>query len=165
MQEIRRSYPALEERYEALYSENRPSGACRLEHRRSLADRISGAAQGLGVPFLLPHARYRGRLPLYDELHLLLIHMAELYAARGIPTRALKQATERYAAWLTERKRIFNRKRSLRQVDVEREVLDLFTERRAENMLGNAKLAAFLREVALDCKVFDYLTLSLGPAA
>jgi DNA repair photolyase len=163
--EIASSYPGLLERYREIYAEERPSGVCTRRYRDTLAERIRSATRTAGLPSLLPHELYREKLPLYDELHLLLQHMAELYAARGVPVDALKTATRRYADWLLQKKKIFNRRRSLRQQDLEGETRELFRAAEAGNLLGNEKLAGFLRSVALERQVFDYLTLTLSPGA
>jgi hypothetical protein len=165
MKALGEHYPGLVERYGEIYAEERASGVCTREYRAGLDARIAGAARDAGIPFLLPHAVYRNRVPLYDELHLLLRHMVELYAARRVPTAGLVGATRRYETWLIERKRIFNRKRSLRQEVLEQETRSLFKSGSAFNVLGNAKLASFLGAVALERKVFDYLTLSLSAPA
>jgi DNA repair photolyase len=157
------NYPNLVERYREIYSEERQSGVCTRRYRDGLADRVASATKDTGVPFLLPHALYRGCVPLYDELYLLLQHMAELYSARGVPVAGLKSATRRYADWLLMKKRIFNRRRSLRQQDLEEETRALFGSSGSQDLLKNEKLAGFLTEVALERQVFDYLTLSLSP--
>ncbi len=163
MKEIEASYPGLLGRYREIYAEERQSGACTRIYRDGLMERVVAATAGLGVPFLLPHAVYGNSVPLYDELHLLLQHMGELYAARGVAVDALKVAARRYADWLLLRKRVFNRKRSMRQEELEEETRELFGLGAAEELLGNAKLAAFLRAVALERRVFDYATLTLSP--
>ena len=163
MKELGESYPGLVERYREVYAEERQSGAAARQYRDGLAGRIASATTGSGVPFLLPHALYRERVPLYDEVHLLLQHMAELYAARNVPVHGLKAASQRYAEWLLQKKRIFNRKRSLRQRDLEEDTRALFNSDDAAARLGNDKLANFLRSVALERQVFDYLTLTLSP--
>ncbi len=163
MTHLAEDYPNLVARYRETYSEERQSGACTRKYRDGLTDRIASATRDTGVPFLLPHALYRGCVPLYDELYLLLQHMAELYSARGVPVAGLKSATRRYADWLLMKKRIFNKKRSLRQEDLEEETRALFGSGGSQDLLKNEKLAGFLREVALERRVFDYLTLSLSP--
>jgi DNA repair photolyase len=163
MKEIESSYPGLVIRYGEIYAEERQSGVCTRRYRDGLTERVAAATAGLGMPFLLPHAVYRTSVPLYDELHLLLQHMGELYAARGVAVGGLKDAAKRYADWLLQRKRIFNRKRSMRQEDLVEETRALFSPGNAEAVLGNEKLAAFLRNVALERQVFDYLTLALSP--
>ncbi|HVO39878.1 MAG TPA: radical SAM protein [Spirochaetia bacterium] len=165
MKALGEHYPGLVGRYREIYAEERPSGVCTRAYRDGLSARIEAATRDAGVPFLLPHALYRNRVPLYDELHLLLRHMMELYTARHVPTAGLAGAARRYEAWLSERKRIFNRKRSLRQENLEEETRALFESGSASDVLGNAKLASFLGAVALERKVFDYLTLSLSAPA
>ncbi len=163
MKELSEAYPGLVGKYREIYAEERQSGACTRRYRDGLSERIASATKGLDVPFLLPHALYKGRVPLYDELHLLLQHMAELYAARRVAIGALKSATGCYAEWLLQKKRVFNRRRSLRQGDLEADTIALFTTGDAAGLLGNSKLAAFLGSVALERRVFDYVTLSLSP--
>ncbi len=164
MEELRRSYPELEEPYRELYSEERASGNSKWEYRNQLHRRITAAVLDSGLSPLIPHRIYRERMPVYDELYILLLHMAELYDNRGIKTAALREATGRYAAWLSERKREFNRKRKMRQGELEDELRLLFREGGSERILGNEKLDAFLREVALERQVFDYVSLKLVPA-
>ncbi len=158
-------YPGLVGRYREIYGEQRASGACTRAYRDGLAARIRSALDGQGIPFLLPHHLYRGSVPLYDEVHLLLQHMVELYAARGIGVDRLKEACRRYAEWLATRKRVFNRRRSLRQEDLEEETRGLFAAGSAAEVLGNEKLATFLAGAALDRRLFDYLSLSFVDAA
>jgi DNA repair photolyase len=163
MAHLAAAYPGLVDSYREIYAEERPSGACTRAYSERLGERAAAALKAAGVPFLLPHALYRTRVPLYDELHLLLQHMIELYAARGVPVGGLKTAARRYSSWLLEKKRIFNRKRSMRQEELEEETRMLFAAGGAAALLGNEKLAAFLRSVAVERKVFDYLSLSLAP--
>lgn len=165
MKEIGESFPGLVERYREVYAEELQSGAAARAYRTALAGRTSSATKGSGVPFLLPHLLYRERVPLYDELHLLLQHMAELYSARNVSVDGLKNASRRYAEWLLQKKRIFNRKRSLMQRDIEEDTRAFFGSDAAAETLGNEKLAGFLRSVALERRVFDYLTLTLSPPA
>ena len=91
--------------------------------------------------------------------------MAELYSARGVPVAGLKSAARLYAEWLAAKKRIFNRKRSLQQAELEEETRAPLAAGEARTLLKNEKLAGFLRAVALERRVFDYLTLSLSPTS
>jgi hypothetical protein len=84
-----------------------------------------------------------------------------MYERRGTDVRKLREALDRYRSWLVERKRLFNRRRRERQEELEEELrLDL-AEKRMDSVIGNAKLSGFLREVALDRRVFDYATMRL----
>jgi DNA repair photolyase len=165
MATLEAGFPGLHPRYRELYAEERPSGAPLRRYQDELTARISAVMAGRTISFLLPHALYQGRLPLYDELHLLLLHMAELYAAKGVAVAGLKNATKRYADWLLCRKKVFNRRRSLNQAELEEETRELFTGGGAAALLGNGKLAGFLAAVAVQRRLFDYATLKLGEAA
>ncbi len=161
MEELADGYPGLVDRYREIYGEQRASGAATRAYRDGLRQRIASALEGQEIPHLLPHPLYRGSVPLYDEVHLLLQHMLELYADRGAAVGRLKDACGRYADWLLGRKRVFNRRRTLRQEDLEEETRVLFSTGRAAEVLGNEKLAGFLRPVVIERKVFDYLSLSM----
>jgi hypothetical protein len=158
---LRQAYPGLVPSYHEIYAEQRASGAATRRYRDQLAERILNAFRGSGVPFLLPHRLYRGRLPLYDEVHLLLQHMGELYAARGVSIQELKKAQAGYTQWLLERKRAFNRKRSRRQEELEEETRAELNRDEPEALMGNRKLAGFLRSATAAGKLLDYTTLSL----
>ena len=95
------SHPTLVPAYRELYGEERGSGAARLEYRRTLNLRLAAAAAARGIPTQVPHRLYRGRMPLYDELYVLLCHMVE-------------------------RKRWFNRRRRETQADLEEELPHYF---------------------------------------
>jgi hypothetical protein len=109
----------------------------------------------------MPHAIYRGRLPAYDEIYVLMQHMTDLYAARGRSVRRLRDAQSRYAEWLLARKKVFNRRRSLRPGVIEWELKDMARTGGLAELLANAKLGEFLRAVLLDGKIFDYRRLEL----
>lgn len=162
LQRVGEAYPDLLPRYREIYAENRASGTCTRSYDAALRRRAASASLEAELPFLLPHACYRSRLPLYDEIHLLLQHMAELYQARRVSTEALVGATGRYADWLLQKKRVFNRRRSLTQEGLEEETRALFAGAGGPDLLKNEKLAAFLRQVAIDRKIFDYTSLSLS---
>jgi len=164
LERLAAAYPDLVHRYRDLYGEDRASGACRPAYGRDVSLRFARAVQAAGMATQVPHRVYRGRMPLYDELYVLLCHMVELYRQRGTATGRLQGALERYRAWLAEKKRAFNRRRSCTQEALEDELRAELATGRMEDLLGNGKLAAFLREVAIGRKVFDYVRLELAAA-
>jgi len=164
LERVGEAYPDLLPRYRSIYAEDRASGAATRSYSAALEKRTASIAIDSGIPFLLPHVCYREWLPLYDEIHLLLQHMAELYKARRVPTEALGSATRWYADWLLQKKRAFNRRRSLTQGELEEETRALFGGTGGLDLLRNEKLAVFLRRVVIDRKVFEYTTLSLSTA-
>ena len=76
--------------------------------------------------------------------------------------RKLREALDRYRTWLVERKRLFNRRRRQSQEELEEDLRRDLAEKRMDSLLDNAKLAGFLREVALDRRIFDYVALRLA---
>lgn len=153
---LRRHRPELLPRYEELYAENRASGAPRAAYSRDLERRCARLLADCGLPPLVPHAVYRDRLELYDELHVLLLHMIEIYRSRGVDTAPLREAQRRYAGWLAPRKAEYDRRRSWSYALLADELRALCASRDLEQLLANDRLAAFVRQVVLERRVFDY---------
>jgi DNA repair photolyase len=160
---LRRDLPALLPGVEALYAECRASGAPLAAYSRDLAGRCAAALDARGLPGLVPHAVYRGRMQVYDELNVLLLHMEEIYGRRGVDTAALRAARRRYMEWLTPRKGEVDRRRSLRHDALDEELRVLCASRELASILGNERLAAFVRAVVLERRVFDYVEARLRP--
>jgi hypothetical protein len=151
--------------YERIYSEDRPSGMALRSFASDLQARLMRHSAESGLPFLMPQALYRGHLHVYDEVNVLLHHMTELYAARGVSTRPLEAAISRFMSWLHDRKSAYNRHRSWRYEDLDAELASLCEESGGSaalsEVIGNDKLAAFIGQVVRDRKVLDYVTLEL----
>ena len=156
---IAETHPDLLSMYNELYHEERESGIAVSGYRKQLADRCTGYNTRFELPFLVPHSVYRGRLHIYDEMNVLLHHMLELYQARRVDTRPLKKAIEKYFSWLTPRKAEYNRKRSVSYRWLERELKDMVGTGGITGLLENERLGAFFREIVLEGKLFDYVTL------
>jgi DNA repair photolyase len=159
---IRRVFPDLTARYENLYDENRPSGAPRSAYSRERQKRAEQAFFKAGIPVIVPHRLYRGWIPLYDEVDVLMGQMIRHYADHAASVPRLKDAWDRYRVWLGERKRVFNRSRRIREEDLAEELKILASSAGWGDLLGNAKLAAFLREVIIDRRTFDERTRRLA---
>lgn len=158
---LRRSAPELLPRYERLYDENRPSGAPRRDYAEGLHTRAEARFARAGIPTVVPHRLYHGRLPLYDEVDVLLQQMAKHYARRPGALRRLDGPRRTYREWLLARKDVLARQRRMREGDVAAELTTLASSREWASWLGNEKLAAFLRGVILDRRVFDETSLRL----
>jgi len=158
---LAQTHPALLSRYKELYRENRESGVVAAEYGEDLVKRCAGYNTRFAIPFLVPHYVYHGRLHLYDEMNVLLQHMGELYRVRGVDTRPLKRATNKYMSWLTQRKTEYNRKRSTSFRWLERELEELAKNEEIVDLLENERLAGFFREILLEKKGFDYVKLEL----
>jgi DNA repair photolyase len=162
---LRASFPELVSRYEWLYAENRESGAPRRDYADAARQRAASAFARAGLPTVVPHRVYRDRVPLYDEVDVLLQHMAMLYTPRvgSSAVRRLDASRQRYHRWLVEQESQLNRRRSLREEDVARSLEALVASDEWPTFLGSEKLARFLRDVVLERRVFDERTLTLGP--
>ncbi len=159
---LRHHHGDLLPRYEELYAENRASGAPRAAYSRDLQRRCSLLLAESGLPALVPHAVYRGRLELYDELHVLLLHMIDLYRGRGVEVGPLREAQRRYVGWLAPRKAGYDRRRSWSHTMLAEELRALCASRELEALLANDRLVAFVREVVLERRTFDYVSLRLA---
>lgn len=158
---LRTARPDLVPRYAELYAENRPSGAPLAAYARDAHSRALAACAEADLPVVVPHRLYRERLPVYDEVWVLLAQLARLYPGRRRGLERLREATDRYRAWLLARKEEFNRRRRAREGELAWELSRLCGTAEWPRLLGNPKLAALLREVVLERRVFDERTLRL----
>jgi len=177
MGHLERHRPDLVRFFNDLYHEDRASGTPLASYISELYPRLAAHNAQIKLPWLMPHRLYRDHLHTYDEVNVLLHHMVELYEARGISTRPLKSALKRYLAWLTDRKTEYNRHRSWRYEDLDGELTAMCRPVRAgiapagatggpastelATVIGNGKLAAFVRDLVLRRETLDYVTLKL----
>jgi hypothetical protein len=159
LRRLHEARPDLRELYASLYAEERASGAPLASYTAQLSQRCLAENRRVGLPFLVPHHVYGRHLAAYDETSVLLRHMIELYDAAGIDIARLRRACDRYMSWLTERKRDYNRHRSWDYRELSEEVV---APGELERILGNEKLASFLRQVLGEEAVFDYVSLELA---
>ena len=88
--------------------------------------------------------------------------MKVLYERRGIDARRLKKAAVGYSQWLDERKRVFNRHRTMTQTGLESELRSLLQSGSLPPISQNPKLLSFARQIVLERKIFDYRQLRLA---
>ncbi|WP_455382471.1 hypothetical protein, partial [Salinispira pacifica] len=152
-------------RYAELYQENRPSGAPIASYSRRLSALCSELCQRYGVDAQIPHRLFKGRMGPADEAYLLLRLMEPLYRRRGVDVRPLVAGTGRYAAWLDQERRTFNRRRSLPATWVDDRFRELAADggTRLADLLQNAKLAHFVRRATGEGSCFNALNLALEP--
>lgn len=172
---VRARYPKLEGLYADVFGENRKSGMPKSETAYRGAREIHAKLAALGASELIPHALYRELLAPPDALFVLFCHMQTLYATRGVDTRPLRAATDRYAAWLAENRSALRRKRVVVAPTDPFPVTRILTERLAElcandgsgltAIIGNERLARLAGELVCRNGVFDYPTLSAAPLA
>lgn len=164
LQRLGAANPELLPEYERLYAQERASGAPLASYRRTVSARALAHNTRVGIPFLPPHAIYRGVLHRYDEVNVLVSHMQELYRAAGADTRRLEQAAKRYLDWLCERKARYNRRRGSSYEELDAELLGACDGSGLADLgqiVANERLAALIRAVVVDRQTFDYVTLRL----
>lgn len=156
---IKDKFPQYLNAFKNLYRENRQSGLAISSYRDRLNREFNQIFSKL--PMAVPHYLYQDQFPIYDELYILLEHMKELYSKKGVNTTNLEGALQRYTRWLLAEKKNFNRRRNLRDFDLEQKLLFLIHGGEFANIIKNDKLINFIKGVILERRTFDYLKLKL----
>jgi DNA repair photolyase len=155
--------PELLESTRSLFAEERPSGAPYAWAARSLFDTIAPIRREFRMPYLLPHRAFARFLPSHDSLRLLFQDMLELYAERGVNTKALLASAKAYDAWLLGLRRSFRRKRSLPEDWLENRFAEAARDGELDRILANDRLAGFARRINLEGARLNYVSLKLEP--
>jgi DNA repair photolyase len=162
------SFPELRPLYDDLYRENRQSGMPLVQRSAPLAREWDRLLRARGMPQMIPHAVYRELLSPADSLFVLFCHMENLFSLRGVDTRPLHAATERFAEWVKEERTALRRKRITVVPSDPFPVSRILDEKFASvcktpdslaKIIGNQKLARLGHEVAQGA-VFDYSLLA-----
>ena len=161
LETLRSSRPDLIGEYDRLYNEERPSGAPIRAASEALIRRAGPLLREVGLPWTLPHSIHARILPPHDSLRILFRDMAELYSERGIETRPLIAAADRYDIWLKEIRSQFRRRRSLEDTWLQDRFMNAVELGELDGVLKNPKLAAFTHEVVLKGRRLDHLSLKL----
>lgn len=158
---IRREYPGFLKGIEEIYSENRASGNSAYSYRQRFTKRVHSILDGFEIPAAIPHYVYKGVVPIYDEVYILLRHMQYLYSVRGVDTRGLDVSTGKYHEWLLQEKKEFNRKRKSDWRSIEDKLKELVSSGNLTGITGNEKLSRFLKSVIIGGGTFDGFKLKL----
>lgn len=154
-------YPHLKDQYFDLYSENKQSGSPRKWYAEKVHRRFSSIIHKHNTPEYIPHRLYKNRMPVYDEIYILMTHMIKLYDKRGVNVDALVLARKRYANWLTNEKTFYNRRRNLSFDELESKVINMLDNETMMAYFQNEKLLHFFKKVILEQQVLNYITLKL----
>lgn len=161
-------YPSLRPLYDGLYRENRQSGMPLSSASAVLHARLDRMARSRSMPQMIPHRLYRSLLSPPDALFVLFCHMQSLYELRGVDTRPLKAATDRYACWLGETRTALRRKRSSAFAgpfpvtgELSERLMELSLSGNLPALLGNDRLGSLAAEILAGSVCFDYPSLSL----
>ena len=156
---IREHFPHLISRYEDLYQKNLVSGNPLFQYRKDFYKRLPPLAKGLNP--LVPHYLYQNKMPVYNEILILLSHMVELYSMKEVNVDRLKKSLSRYTAWVEGQKKIFNRRRSLPADYIDEKLHSLIALGEFDNLIKNKKLGIFLTKVISKRYIFNYHTFEL----
>lgn len=161
METIKKHYPQHSGKFNDLYREDRQSGSAVKSYNHNFYHEISQILSEYQIPEMMPHRIYKSRFPLYDEIYILLAHLITLYKHKKNDLIRLKKSFKSYSDWLLTEKKIFNRKRSISQFQLEEKFRLMLKNDQFINILDNRKLDGFIRSVAFDFATFDYINLKL----
>ncbi len=156
---IAEHHPNLLGLYETLYDENRASGMPRSSASRALFQRCSGILAEAGIPRMLPFNAYAPLMPLHDAVHILLRDMIELFGSRGVDTRRLRSATDRYDTWLLDLRSWFRRHRSEPAAWLSDRFMEAVSGEEIATIVQNDRLIGLIKEIVLEGSIFDYRSL------
>lgn len=162
------SFPERRPLYDELYRENRQSGVPLVQRSAPLAREWDRLLRSRQMPQMIPHSVYRELLSPADSLFVLFCHMENLFSLRGVDTRPLHAATERFAEWVKEERTALRRKRITVVTSDPFPVSRILDEKLATlcatpdslaRVIGNRKLAELGHEIA-NGAIFDYSSLA-----
>jgi len=162
LQVIAEHFPDCLARIKNLYREERASGNCSYAYRQNLFPKVQHLLNELGIPSEIPHSIYKNKIPTYDEIHILLNQMKNLYAIKGIDVKRLNQSLNKYSEWLFAEKTYFNRRQKLSYHYLEDKLTHLLTSGEMADIIKNSKLADFIKRIVLEGRTFDHLSLKIN---
>lgn len=161
LKKIREEYPNELSNYINLYANELESGAGDKSYIEKTFMLANDVFDKNDIPTDQPHQIYFDRFPIYDEVFILMNHMLSLYKKKGHDITPLKIALRRYTNWLKNEKKTFAKNRNLTYRHIERKVFQLSESNEMETITQSRKLAAFLKEIIINRRIFDYKRLSL----
>ena len=161
MKIIDKYFPELTSKYENLYQKNLQSGMPLYSYRNRFYHLINRKILERNIPIFQPHFIFKNKFPLYDEIHILMNHLCELYKNRNVDIAPLKISLNKYFEWLLDEKTFFNRRRKLTYKDLEAKLIEIIKSEEFLQIIKNRKLFEFLKKIVIDRKTFDYGNLKI----
>jgi DNA repair photolyase len=159
IEKMQNIHPEILPMIERLYRENRQSGIPDMRYCKKKMIRANALLREYGLTSLIPHHIYKRCYAKYDQMALLLMHMKDLYEARGINVTPLNTAKKLYLTWLEKEKETLYKKRSSSYQELEEKFLYVLNKGDFALLLQNQKLADFFKDGLLNDGVFDYQSL------
>lgn len=116
----------------------------------------------LQIPTQTPHYIYKKKVPIYDEIYILLCHMIELFRCKGVDTKPLNRSFFLYRQWLNSEKKVLNRSKKYHYSSLEAKLRFMLQTDMFSDLIKNKKLSQFVRNVIIENKVFNYLELTFN---
>ena len=160
---IQEHFPHLISGYEDLYKKNLISGNPLYKYREEFYKRLPTLIKEFNP--LVPHYLFQNRMPVYNEILILISHMVELYSMKKVNVDRLKKSLSLYTAWVEGEKKMFNRRRSLPADYIDEKLRSLIALGEFDNLIKNEKLECFLTKVIDERYIFNYRTLELEKPA
>ena len=154
-------FPELVSKYENLYYKNLQSGMPLCSYRNKFYHLINRKILEKNIPAFQPHFIYKNKLPLYDEILILMNHLCELYENRNVDIKRLRKSLDFYTKWLIDEKTFFNLRRNLTHKHLESKLIEMINSEEFLQIIKNGKLFEFLKKIVIDRKTFDYGTLRI----
>jgi DNA repair photolyase len=158
---LRKAYPELLATVDAIYFENRDSGAPTRAAQEALTKKLTPIRRESGLPWLLPYGVFRRMLPPHDAIRVLFRDMLELYAEQKVSTAELRRSADRYDAWLVEQRRFFRRHRKTSSAWLQNRLPRALASGELTSILDNSKLSRFVHTIVAEGASFNYTTLRL----
>ena len=158
---IEEHYPHLLSKYQNLYNENKQSGSPKKYYADKIHSTFDQIISDHNIPTRIPHRLYKNRMPVYDEVYILMTHMISIYDHRGVTVDSLVLAKKRYGKWLMDQKSYYNRRRNLSFDELESKVIHMINTGSMMDYFQNEKLQNFFFKVIIEQQVFNYITLKL----
>lgn len=135
---LERYDPSMLDGYRRLYRDGRRSGTGDARYYARLERRFQSARCQYQMPGRMPRHLFRGLIPLYSEVAVLLEHEAFARSCEGRPARHLEEACWSLQQWSRAR---LSKDRRLLAHELERELLSMLDDgsvRSLPNMTGDA---------------------------
>lgn len=152
---IKKAFPHLLCEYEKIYAENRQSGGASMQWRKSINPLYQKMTKAAGVSIEIPHYVFKGFVPLYEEVFLVLSQMKIAYQNKCIDTRRLQKATKLYVDWVIGEKKGISRSRKRSFNELDQKIIELCENNLIQNIVENEKLGEFIKKLVVKNAVFD----------
>ena len=121
-----------------------------MQWRKSINPLYQKMTKAAGVSIEIPHYVFKGFVPLYEEIFLVLSQMKNAYQNKGIDTRRLQKATNLYVDWVIGEKKGISRSRKRSFKELDEKIIALCESNLIQNIVDNEKLGDFIKKLVVN---------------